>query len=408
MKSAGLLLGLFLGFETVTTASLPLFTVHPTNQVVAPNNDATFIVFSANATGYQWRFNGVDIPWGTNVSLVVTNAQTNHSGYYLAVAKNETGWTPSQMAYLSVVWSNGIVPFYSTNTAGGQATYFSDYPHPPGEFPITNGTAQLFAGPQLDQLIPVGSSLPVNDGYFGPETTTRLVPTVPPGSACWARVDITYVAPEPSGGHIVTLPSRLMYFVAGGDSLPVPSLFYQLNFPIYIEWPDGLWVYPPTSRVGIVGETMSLYGGYFSVSGRPLGLPWRKDGRIIPGATNHLDFRTAMLTLTNLTETDCGVYDFLGPGAAGISDKIFLSVQTTGGNGILKSPRMIGANFVCDFEGTVSRQYAILSSTNLLNWTSNLTITLGALTNTAIFSNAPPSDTRRFYRARLLPILPQP
>jgi hypothetical protein len=405
MKAMGLLLGMLFSLAFTATASLPVITIHPTNKVVAPSIAATFTVASSNASSYQWRFNGVDIPWGTNASLVVTNAQTNNAGYYMVVAKNVVGVTPSQMAYLSVVWSNGIVPFYSTNIPGAQAQY--SYVSCSGQYagqPITNGTAQLFAGPELDQLVPVGATRPVRSGYFGPEGYGRQVSTVPPGSTCYCRVDITYT--PPCGGNAVTQPSAVIGLIAGGNSLPVPQPT-SLWFPIYIEWPDydRAVLYAPTSRVAVLGETMMLYGSYYSFTGNPRPFNWRKDGQIIPGATNSVFTTTPVLTLTNLTESDCGVYDMVGPGADGITrNKILLSVQTINGNGVLKSPRVSGTNFACDLEGAASRRYAILSSTNLLNWTSNLTVTVGALTNTVSFSTVTAGEQIRFYRASLIPI----
>jgi hypothetical protein len=404
MKATGLLLGALFSLAFTATASLPVITTHPTNQVVAPSIAATFTVASSNASSYQWRFNGVDIPWGTNASLVVTNAQTNNAGYYMVVAKNAMGVTPSQMAYLSVVWSNGIVPFYSTNIPGAQAQY--SYVSCSGQYagqPITIGNAQLYAGPELDQLVAVGTTRPVRSGYFGPEGYTRLVPTVSPGSTCYCRVDITYT--PPCGGNAVTQPSVVIGLIAGGNSLPVQQPT-SLWFPIYIEWPDydRLGLYAPTSRVGVVGETMTLYGSYYSFTGNSLPLNWRKDGKAISGATNSIS-TTAVLTLTNLSESDSGIYDIVGPGADGISrNKILLSIQTSNGDGVLKSPRLSGTNFLCDLEGAASRRYAILSSTNLLNWTSNQTVAVGAPTNTVSFAIPTVGDRIRFYRASLVPI----
>src|SRR3989442_1692463 len=105
--------------------SLPVITTHPQSQVVEPGSNATFSVVCTNATAWQWRFNGVELSGGTNSTLIVTNAQSPNVGYYLALAKNETGWTPSQMAYLSVVTSGqgGFVPFSNLGNSNDPATY---------------------------------------------------------------------------------------------------------------------------------------------------------------------------------------------------------------------------------------------------------------------------------------------
>ena len=145
MKTIWQLIALCIRFESATLAALPFFTTHPTNQIVAPSNTVTFVVQSPNATVYQWRFNGVDMPAATNVSLVITNAQTNNNGYYMAVAKNSTGWTPSQMGYLSVVGSTmGVVPLWNTGNTNAQA-FYQFLNCPPGYgygIGISNGVAQ--------------------------------------------------------------------------------------------------------------------------------------------------------------------------------------------------------------------------------------------------------------------------
>ena len=210
MKTIWQLIALCICFESATLAVLPFFTTHPTNQIVAPSNTVTFVAQSSNATAYQWRLNGVDIPAATNISLVITNAQTNNIGYYMAVAKNSTGWTPSRMGYLSVVGSTmGVVPFNTKNIPTAQANYQIDYCFF-NYRPITNGTATLVAGPALDWMVPVvvNSHSVVSNGYFPyagsnppppalplPTLLSRNVPNVAPGQDIFYRVDVSYAIP---------------------------------------------------------------------------------------------------------------------------------------------------------------------------------------------------------------------
>src|SRR5690348_17516170 len=93
--------GLLLSAELARGAILPVITLQPTNQNVSPGGTATFSVTATNATSFQWRYNGSDIPNATNATLQVTGAQTNNTGYYNVIAKNDTGWVPSGLAYLS-------------------------------------------------------------------------------------------------------------------------------------------------------------------------------------------------------------------------------------------------------------------------------------------------------------------
>ena len=119
----GFIIGLCLFSPVVFADGLPVITVQPTNRIVSPGATATLTVTATGATSYQWRFNGADIFDATNSTLQIPNAQTNNAGYYMAVAKNATGWVPSQMAWLSVVSGlGGEVPFSNVTNTGFDAT----------------------------------------------------------------------------------------------------------------------------------------------------------------------------------------------------------------------------------------------------------------------------------------------
>jgi hypothetical protein len=138
--------------------SLPVFSVQPTNQTVYPGANATWVAAASGATGYQWLFDGVNIAGATNATFVVTNAQSTNCGYYMVLAGNSTGWVPSQLAYLMLDYTRGgtvpsaagTLPFSNTNN-----TYFAGQILD-GNTPPLNGTVQIVAGPQLDEMNPVG------------------------------------------------------------------------------------------------------------------------------------------------------------------------------------------------------------------------------------------------------------
>ena len=62
----------------------------PINQVVAPGSNATFNVTAVGTTnfGYQWKFNGVNIPNATGSSYTVPNAANANAGSYTVVVSN--------------------------------------------------------------------------------------------------------------------------------------------------------------------------------------------------------------------------------------------------------------------------------------------------------------------------------
>jgi len=219
MKTLSFFFGLALVSHLGIAGTLPVIVTQPKNLT----NSGTFSVAATNATDYQWRYNGMDIPGATNSSL--SRSASDPAGYYMVVIKNTTGWVPSRLAYLSRD-SGGYVPFsnygnphwqaqacYQISTLGGESQ---------GQ-PVTNGTAQVVAGPEVDQMRPVGDIWgfepwgPDWDGYF--DMPPQLVPSVSPGQTVYYAVNLTY--PTLPGSY--TQPSRTLKLVAGGGTYPTPS-----------------------------------------------------------------------------------------------------------------------------------------------------------------------------------------
>ena len=413
MKTGVARIGLLLLLPMATVAGgLSVISFHPQNALVSPGSNATFMVTASDATSYQWRFDGSDISGATNSTLVLTNVQLANAGYYLVIAKNSAGWVPSQMAYLSVAaYPGGLVPFSNrsnTNYFGWQAR--NQLPSVAGysDEPITNGYAQVVAGPELDQMQPIGNPYQFeagDDGYF--DAPNQFVPTVAPGQTVYYRVVLRY--PVYGDGEF-SQPSTTLELVAGGGTFPVPSSG-GLMFPIYIGWPDPNLDYsPPTNQVRVPGENFDLtisYGEYYYAPGSK----WRKDGRVLTYATNLISSGfdptgrvTAqhILTITNVQPSDAGIYDAIVPGGSSlITPKISLSVALNG-TGTFQSPRFDGTNFISDFVGAEGRRYAIEWSTNLSSWADLLTVTNN--TGTITISNLMTFPGGCFYRTRLLPL----
>jgi hypothetical protein len=124
----------------------------PTNQTVTLSGFATNATFNVVATGsgtlvYQWRFNGVNIPWGTSAALTVTNIQKENSGNYSVVVTDNIGSATSSNAALVVL----IVPVFilqpgSQNAVlGGNVTFsgsITGFP-PPYTFELRNPSTNL-------------------------------------------------------------------------------------------------------------------------------------------------------------------------------------------------------------------------------------------------------------------------
>ncbi len=339
----------------------------------------------------------MDISGATNSSLQVTNAQSTNIGYYMAVAKNASGWVPSGMAWLSVVSGiTGIVPFSNVTNlcSAGQARDYNDVP-------LGNCTAQVVAGPALDEMQPVGTSVAVVNGYYGNASLTRSVSGISAGQSVYYRVDITSTN--------VHAQSTVLNLVAGP---PTPSIT-TLQFP---EWWVGEGLEPLldfstlTNQVRVPGETFSLTNIYYCYT--DFGVPtaqWRKNGNPIPGATNfpedYPDFGgdfQAVLTITNVQAADAGIYDLVVLGNDWIiGPKTKVSVQLTNGQGMFQASRVSGAGFTADLLGVAGRNYQVQWSSNLTSWNNLQTLT--NLTGTVSFTNTSAPAGTRFYRTVLLP-----
>lgn len=345
--------------------SLPTITAQPINQTAVQGGAATFVVSATGAINYQWLLNGSAIAGATNSTYGIPNVQPPNCGYYVVLVGNATGWVPGQMAYLAIDYTDGGLSPSAAGTvplSNQGNTYFhgeadSQYF---GFGPITNGTARVVAGPQLDEMQAYGRGTPVTNGYYGDASTVRTVPTVAPGQSVYYQVIITYT----NSGMTVTQPSTVMSLVAGGGSVPVPSA-YGFNFPAWPEWPEPSLDYTtPTNQLRVAGETLSVTNDYFAYT--DFGIPtayWRKDGDPIPGGTNFVQTwgdetgggYESVLTLTNVQAVDAGIYDvvvlgndwIVGPNTA-------LSIQITNGWGVFRSPRWSCTNFVCDLLGAAT------------------------------------------------------
>jgi hypothetical protein len=418
MKTFSVLMLASLSASLVWADGLPVISSNPQTQTVTPASTAMLSVTAAGATSYQWRFNGVDIPGATSANLSLTNAQMTNAGYYVVVAQNSFGWVPSQLAYLSVVDTPGEVPFSNYKNANAVADYEdTDYGYFP---PITNGTAEVLAGPALDQMQPAifdvpplgpppPATLSVKNGYFNYPGIV-FANSVEAGQTVYYQVTITYPDRYFPGGTY-TQPSTVLKLVAGGNGYPTPSTT-NLYFPVWEEWPEPVFWPPPdsspTNELRVPGESFSLTNlvdGFNDLG--PANFQWRKDGQpigVVTTLVGEYDYYSSYLTLsfTNFQPSDVGVYDVLALGNDWlIGPKTYLAVQLTNGPGLFQTPRLSGGQFVCDLAGAQGRNYAVQWSTNLSSWIDLLVVSNSS--GTVTFTNTTAGRMATFYRTRLLP-----
>lgn len=97
--------GVALTIKPATTIS-----VQPTNITQPAGSTVTFSVTAQNATGYQWRLAGSNIPGATNSTLTITNIQSANEGTYTVVVTGECN---------SVTFSNAVLSLSSNNNGSG-------------------------------------------------------------------------------------------------------------------------------------------------------------------------------------------------------------------------------------------------------------------------------------------------
>jgi len=78
---------------TANSGASVLFAVMPAGNVVLAH---------LRPFGYQWKFNGVDLPEGNAAILGITNVTAAQAGDYVVVITNQTGSVTSQVAHLTV------------------------------------------------------------------------------------------------------------------------------------------------------------------------------------------------------------------------------------------------------------------------------------------------------------------
>ena len=201
----------------------------PYGDTVPAGNDFSFTVVATGTPPltYQWFFNGTNIDGATNQNLTLTNVQSAVAGSYSVRVQDLSSTVYSLPAMLTVGTSN---------SGGGQINFanwfITSKTNALPDFDVDGSTllngseyvAQLYAGPDLASLRPVGQPTPFKSGfdagYFVPQLLT--LGNVAPGSNAVVQVRAwdtafgpSYEAARALGGRFGKSP--IFQIAAGGN-----------------------------------------------------------------------------------------------------------------------------------------------------------------------------------------------
>jgi hypothetical protein len=273
-------------FGTVTSAvaslyvdapALPTIVWQPYGDTVPAGGDYNFNVTATGALplSYQWFFQGDAVVGATDRTLAVTNVQITNAGSYQVSVSNWAGMVWSLPAALVVCETNqggGMVALQNRVSAG---TLHLDAPifDVDGVTRLSGGSylAQLYAGPSLEWLRPVGQPTTFRTGLFVGYVNQEMITlaNVPPWANFVAQLRVwdgtvagCYEAARALGGRFGK--SEIMSLTATGPpQLPYPliglqSFSLQAGLPRFTvgtirfveRQPEGVVVWALTGEAG--------------------------------------------------------------------------------------------------------------------------------------------------------------
>ena len=283
------------GLQSFFVTHAPVFTQQPASATVTAGTTVTFEAQTSPAVWVtnQWYFNGQPIPGAHSGTLVVANAQLVDEGDYVLVAQNGAGSVASEPAHLTVTDpSRGTVNFNNYAPISGiDAPVFAADGVTRAEGASLR--AQLWAGPDVDHLMPAGEAArfrpEVGAGYWTSANSLRTLPNVLAGEVATVQVRVWDAAVAPSfetavaGGAKYGLSAAFTVKTGGAGEPPsVPTDLVGLQS--FVLQPALMITSQPAGGLFFVGEPVALEVGA-SGSGA-LTFQWLKNGQPLAGATS--------------------------------------------------------------------------------------------------------------------------
>ncbi len=419
---------------TLTVNTPIVITQQPQSQVLVIGADVTFSVTAAgNNLGYQWRYDGVDLPGAVGSTLTVSNAQVTAAGTYAVLVSNGVGDVLSDPAVLALSAAPVIVVEPQSQSVGaGGSVIFSVAAFGSGTLSYqwrfngsdiagaTNATYQVanvqgssagayqvavsnavgvtlsssanlavnvsvtIVQQPVSQALTVGANVTFTVNAVGANLNYQwLFNSVAITGATNSALTLTNVTLAQAGVYNVIVSN------ASGAATSADAFLSQATAPSILTAPQSV-----TATVGGSASFSVVASG-----APPLTYQWSRNGVNLPGATN------SMLTLINLQLTDRAKYQVLvtNPAGSSLSDEATLLVVANPTFQLTAGALSANGAFVLHLSGPAGQMIQLQASTTLTNWfgLTNLVLTAGA----ADYVDVPGTNlARRFYR--LAPAVP--
>jgi len=213
---------------------------------------------------YQWQFNGVPVPAGTNATLTLSNLTSNDAGSYTVLVTNSFGSTTSQPALLSVL---------------------------PALITSQTGTTSAWPGSNVILQVAITSSVPTRCQwrFNGADIL----------GATNLAFSLTNIQMAHDGEYTTVLVNSF-----GSVTSPATRLFVLLT-PSILQ--------PPLSESVVAGGNVTWSVG-IGGNPAPFGYQWRRGSTILTNIV--LDERVCFFTLKNVQTNQGGTYRVVVTNAA--------------------------------------------------------------------------------------------
>lgn len=296
-------------------AAPPSFTTQPASQTVTAGASAPFTIAASNATSYQWKRGGADIPGetATGYTLNPTAFPADNGAVFTCVATGAGGSTTSNTALLTVNAAAPSItghPTAQSALVGGTAT-----------FTVTATSAVAMTYQWKVSTTGVGGTYNNVTGGTGGTSANYTTPvTVIGDNGKYYRCVVT----NNSNGALATTSGTALLTVSSG--VTAPSITVQ-----------------PVSIARLDGQTAAFS---ITATGAPLYFQWKRNGSNVVGATSSAYSFTCTLAANNGDSYTCVVSNSANGLTNPVTSSVAVLTVTAAPPGIAVQPvnRAIGEN----------------------------------------------------------------